>query len=62
MGTIVCYNCDKKGHFAHFCTEPKKVTPFSDASLYVTSCLMLTDSHPSWIVGSGATEHITRDR
>ena len=62
MSTIVCYKCEKKGYYAHFCTKPRKVTSFFNASLYVTSCLMLTDSHPSWIVDSGAIEHVTRDR
>ena len=23
---VKCFNCQKKGHFAHECTEPKKVT------------------------------------
>ena len=54
----------KSGTFSRECPEEKKVA-FLDASLsatYVSSTVLLTESYPMWIVGSGATDHVSRDR
>ena len=58
-----CYNCDKKGHFAQNCAEPQKVL-FSTHSpeLYVCSHALVANMIPNWIVDTGASKHIVRDR
>ena len=59
---VKCFNCNKYGHFARSCTE-QKVTCFGNTSeLCVSSCVFLTESNPLWIVDSGATYHIAKDR
>ena len=39
---LICYNCEKKGHFTRDCTEPKKVTPNPTSHhVFVTSMSLL---------------------
>ena len=58
-----CFNYGKLGHFARDCTKPKVIYDqiyFYNA--FVSSCLMLTETIPSWTVDSAATNHIVWDR
>ena len=61
---LTCFNRGKKGHFSRDCTEPKKVDPFLSSfhEQYVASIVLLADQYPLWIVDSGATNHVARDR
>ena len=60
--STTCFNCDKKGYFAHDCTEPKKVlSNLSSRFIFVTSHVIVTQPSSDWIVDSGATKHVARD-
>ena len=59
------FNYRVVGHFAHDCTEPKKVL-FDPSSLIVcyvaSSQVLIAYSILDWIVDTGATDHVARDR
>ena len=61
MAKVKCFKCFKLGHFARKCTEAK-VPSFYTSYMCVSSSMFLVESDPLWIVDSGATDHIARDR
>ena len=59
---VKCFNCQKKGHFAGECTEPKKVTnSLTFSNIRACSHVLVAHSLPDWIVDTGATKHVARD-
>ena len=60
---IKCDNCGKKGYFACECIKPKKVSIFNNSAItYVCTHIFVAHTIPGWIVDSGATKHISKDR
>ena len=64
MSKLKCYNCGNKGHFARDCKEPKKVNDIFTVvnTINVASSMLLTESYHLWIVDSGASDHVAKDR
>ena len=58
-----CFNCGKPGHFARDWIETKvKYDQIHFYDVFVSSCLMLTETIPFWTLDSTTTDHIARDR
>ena len=48
-------------HFTWDCVEPKNVVFHSTHVALVSSCVMMADTCPLWIVDSAVTNHVVRD-
>ncbi|KAK4435191.1 hypothetical protein Salat_0682400 [Sesamum alatum] len=58
-----CYNCQKMGHVARDCIEPKKVRPNPNSpSSFVCSQVFVANSLLGWTVDTDTMKHVTRDR
>ena len=57
------FNCGKLGYFACDCTEPKVMFDHnSPSNIYVSSCLLLTETVLFWTINLAAIDHVARDR
>jgi transposase InsO family protein len=62
---ITCFVCGNPGHYARQCAQKKTVIPQSLDTLFVGVCseiLSVDILSNEWILDSGATKHVTRDR
>ena len=58
-----CFNCNKEGHFARDYTQLRKVlSDFNSWKIFVSADVMVSYSHPCWIVDSRAIKHDARDK
>jgi hypothetical protein len=65
---IVCYKCNKKGHFARECRmstkenskQHKPWKPKSESAL--ADSILTAERSQEWIIDSGATQHMTNDK
>src|SRR3954469_23497677 len=62
MATAKCHRCGKPRHFARDCDQPKKVCQNLDTLVCSSSLLIRSDLPLSWIVDSGASDHVTYHR
>jgi len=66
MAHVRCYNCRKKGHYARDYPKPSQVPssfPIDQlCELLVCFHAFVANSFPNWIVDSGASKHVVRDR
>jgi hypothetical protein len=71
ISKVKCYNCNKLGHFACDFTEPKNISLSLDlsniyvcypSSIFVCSHVFVAKSISDWIIDTGVTRHVARDR
>ena len=62
---VVCWNCDKPGHFSRQCTAPRRNQKQASANVTeeISDALILSVSSPleSWVLDSGASFHSCSD-
>ncbi|KAL8542631.1 hypothetical protein ACS0TY_003493 [Phlomoides rotata] len=53
-----CFKCSLKGHWRMACPQPKKAEKQGNShALVIETCLAAYSSH-SWVVDTGATDHV----
>jgi len=63
LAKVKRFNCNQMGHYACDCTKYKKMLYYAHASDFnVAGFFFLFETNPIWIIDSGATDHIARDR
>lgn len=56
-----CYNCNRNGHIAKYCKQPKKTTGKGESSSFVAAFSATINENISedWFIDSGASKHMT---
>ena len=63
LSKIKCFRCKKLGHYTRSCGNgDAKVTCENFSNICVSSSIFLTESDAQWIIDSGATDHVAKDR